>query len=560
MLRNLSAAFCLLLLLLQGLLCPIACCAAEPLSGGWKYILPQVSGRPIAGPVFITPVKPYDDPEWLPSPRPYSLPIPEGKTTLWLTTILPTDSTYHHPTLAFATVEQAVRVYLNAQLIYSYGAFGSEQNIYGLRWHLVELPRNYQGKQLSFHLYTDHPRRLGLIEGLSIGESNQQVGSLFRNDMLKWLALPMSALLLMILLPCWQLLPRQRSFILRLALFLLVFSAWLVTGMATFQEPGIIKMTTRDLICLISFYLMPILLILTAKEALPPKRARMMLILTCLCSGVLVAALVGELMGMRLLDSWLEFYLFFSWFALLAVAACLDIESSSGSEICGSLILPAAGLPVLQIAEILARVHILPLIICLWTLIVLWLLRHALNERQRLRIINSSLERSVAAARESAQIDALTKCYNRGQLQDTLIHETEIANATGAPLALLMFDLDHFKSINDTFGHDAGDQVLTGFAGLVRRHLDARHTFIRYGGEEFMVTCRGFTLAEAAEFADAIRADLCLAVLLPERQITCSIGISIWHGLEDSLAAFQKRADHAVYQAKGTGRNKVVTE
>jgi len=560
LLKNLSAAFCLLLLLLQGLLCPVACCAAEPLTGGWKYILPPDSGRPIAGPVFRTPVKPYDDPEWLPAPRPSALPIPEGRTTLWLTTILPTDSTYHRPTLAFATVEQAVRVYLNAELIYSYGAFGSEQNIYGLRWHLVELPRNYQGKQLSFHLYTDHPRRLGVLEGLTIGESNQQVGSLFLNDVLKWLALPMSALLLLILLPCWQLLPRQRSFILRLALFLLVFSIWLITGLSALQDPYIIRTSTRDLTCLISFYLLPILMIITAREALPPKRSRMTLVLTCLCSGVLVAALVGELMGKRLLDSWLEFYLFFTWFALLAVAACLDIESRSGSEICGSLVLPAAGLPVLQIIETLARVHIVPLIICLWTLIVLWLLRHALNERQRLRVINSSLKRSVAAAKESAQIDALTKCYNRGQLQDTLIHETEISNVTGAPLTLLMFDLDHFKSINDTFGHDAGDQVLIGFAGLVRRHLDARHTFIRYGGEEFMVTCRGFTVAEATEFADEIRADLCLAVLLPERQITCSIGISLWHGTGDSLGAFQKRADHALYQAKETGRNKVVTE
>lgn len=560
MLKNPAAVLCLLLLLIQGMLFPCSCSAAEPLKGGWKYMLTPDSDRSPSGFLFQASARPYDAPEWVPVERPVSLPIPAGATSLWLTTQLPEDYTYRHATLAFVTIEQAVRVYLGSHLVYSDGTFGLKQNTYGMKWHLVELPRNSQGKQLSFHLYTDHPRRLGLIDNITIGENDQQVGSLFRDDMLKWLAMPMSALLLLILLPCWQLLPRQRNFIIRLALFLIVFFLWLLTGMASLQDTGPIRPVTRTMLWLVSFYLMPILMIATAKEALPPQRSRLMLVLAALCSSFLIAALLGEFMGRRLLDSWLEFYLFFSWFALLVVAACLDIESREGSESCGSLVLPAAGLPLLQITEIFAKVHVMPLIICLWTLIVLWLLRHALNERQRLRVLNSRLERRVAAARESAQIDALTKCYNRGQLQDTLVHETEIANAAGTPLALLMFDLDHFKSVNDTYGHDAGDQVLIGFASLVRRHLDARHSFIRYGGEEFMVTCRGFTLTDAADFADAIRADLCLAVLLPERQITCSIGVSIWHGAEDSLAAFQKRADHAVYQAKETGRNKVVTE
>ena len=129
------------------------------------------------------------------------------------------------------------------------------------------------------------------------------------------------------------------------------------------------------------------------------------------------------------------------------------------------------------------------------------------------------------------------------------------------PFAMMMMDIDKFKSVNDTYGHAAGDRVLVGMADIVRRNLDARHTFIRYGGEEFMVICSMYTLTEAWELAEKIRTDLEKSVLLEGRQITCSIGVSYWHtGGNDSEKAMQERADKALYYAKNHGRNQCVME
>ena len=125
----------------------------------------------------------------------------------------------------------------------------------------------------------------------------------------------------------------------------------------------------------------------------------------------------------------------------------------------------------------------------------------------------------------------------------------------------MMFDIDFFKSVNDTYGHDAGDRVLIDFTRIIRRQLDARHTFIRYGGEEFVVLCRGFSLEEAKKLALEIGASVQDAAILEKRKITCSIGISQWHaGSSDSARQLLKRSDLALYAAKQNGRNQVAAE
>ena len=125
----------------------------------------------------------------------------------------------------------------------------------------------------------------------------------------------------------------------------------------------------------------------------------------------------------------------------------------------------------------------------------------------------------------------------------------------------MMFDIDFFKSVNDTYGHDAGDRVLIDFTRIIRRQLDARHTFIRYGGEEFVVLCRGFSREEAKKLALEIGASVQDAAILAKRRITCSIGISQWHaGSSDSARQLLKRSDLALYAAKQNGRNQVAAE
>jgi two-component system, cell cycle response regulator len=160
-----------------------------------------------------------------------------------------------------------------------------------------------------------------------------------------------------------------------------------------------------------------------------------------------------------------------------------------------------------------------------------------------------------------ASIDAFTGCYNKTYFNNTCDREVKKSKVTGHPLSLMLFDLDHFKNVNDNFGHDAGDYVLKVLADLIREH-GAREmdTFARYGGEEFVILLPKTTIKQAYEIAERIRKSVEDHSFVYEGDtlpITISIGIADYRqGVETGTDLF-KRADKAVYTAKGDGRNRV---
>ena len=159
-----------------------------------------------------------------------------------------------------------------------------------------------------------------------------------------------------------------------------------------------------------------------------------------------------------------------------------------------------------------------------------------------------------------ATADPLTDLYNRRQFIELL--EKELARAANhkRPLVLLIMDLDHFKSINDRFGHPAGDAVLKKVA-LALRGL-AREEFItaRIGGEEFAVVLPEHALAQAVRFAERLREGIAgLSLTLPggPQQVTVSIGAAAWENGMSGTGDLLRAADAQLYRAKQDGRNKV---
>ena len=156
--------------------------------------------------------------------------------------------------------------------------------------------------------------------------------------------------------------------------------------------------------------------------------------------------------------------------------------------------------------------------------------------------------------------DGLTQVANKRHFVDFL--EREIARATrhGRPLALVLFDVDHFKRFNDEYGHLAGDRVLQGIASVVARQVRRDELIARYGGEEFAVVLPETSVEEAALFCERIRADV-------EREqfefddeplhATISLGAAALEA-SDSVDALVARADGHLYRAKQAGRNRVV--
>ncbi|HSN96771.1 MAG TPA: GGDEF domain-containing protein, partial [Candidatus Nanopelagicales bacterium] len=158
--------------------------------------------------------------------------------------------------------------------------------------------------------------------------------------------------------------------------------------------------------------------------------------------------------------------------------------------------------------------------------------------------------------------DELTGAFNRKFFLDRLEAEIAYARRHNAPLAILLFDIDHFKRINDTYGHPTGDLVLARVAKLAGGTVRTEDVFARYGGEEFIVLCRGVPLENAGILAERLRALIEGSVFEHEgtrMPITVSIGVAALPEIpaETGLQLIAA-ADEALYEAKRTGRNRVL--
>jgi diguanylate cyclase (GGDEF)-like protein len=159
-----------------------------------------------------------------------------------------------------------------------------------------------------------------------------------------------------------------------------------------------------------------------------------------------------------------------------------------------------------------------------------------------------------------ATVDGLTQLYNQRAFRDRLREEVARAARTGQGMALLWLDLDHFKGVNDTWGHLCGDAVLRHVASLIQCHARGTDPCFRVGGEEFAVICPGATLHDAEAVAERIRAAAASHPLFTAGGpvvVTVSIGVTT-HGHGDTEEQLLQRADHALYEAKARGRNRVV--
>lgn len=160
-----------------------------------------------------------------------------------------------------------------------------------------------------------------------------------------------------------------------------------------------------------------------------------------------------------------------------------------------------------------------------------------------------------------ANTDGLTGCFNKTYFNTALDTQVKKTHITSQPLSLIIFDLDHFKHLNDNFGHDAGDFVLKEMAALIRSNgVREGDVFARYGGEEFVVLLPKTTLKQAFEIAERLRKlveDYPFMYDGNRLPVTASIGVADFRqGVQTGTDLF-KRADKAVYDSKNAGRNQV---
>jgi len=169
--------------------------------------------------------------------------------------------------------------------------------------------------------------------------------------------------------------------------------------------------------------------------------------------------------------------------------------------------------------------------------------------------ITSIAEESKAYAHD-AHYDVLTGVYNRSKLNDILDYEIKRAARENNDLSFVIIDIDHFKNVNDTYGHLVGDDVLIKMSALIQNHIRDTDTFARWGGEEFVLLLPNVDIDKAVSIANNLRIKIELEYFKEVNNITCSFGVTSYE-IDDDMSTITARADEALYEAKENGRNQV---
>ena len=251
------------------------------------------------------------------------------------------------------------------------------------------------------------------------------------------------------------------------------------------------------------------------------------------------------------------------------VVVSLDLANFDGLRLCSQLrsLERTRNVPILAIAESDSNGRLVrALEIGVNDYLVRPFDKHEMLARVRTQIrkkrYTERLRDSVQLSIEAAVTDPLTGLYNRRYMETHVGTLVDQAAARNKPLSVLVLDIDYFKSINDTYGHDAGDDVLQDFAIRIRKSIRGIDLACRYGGEEFVVVMPETDMAVATMVAERLRRRIA-SEPFPIQKGTRTIDVTISIGIaalapDDDAAAVIKRADQALYRAKRDGRNRVV--
>jgi diguanylate cyclase len=187
------------------------------------------------------------------------------------------------------------------------------------------------------------------------------------------------------------------------------------------------------------------------------------------------------------------------------------------------------------------------------------------GELARSRAQVEEMKRELRRLRDSAYLDHLTQIANRRHMDEVLAREITEARRHHSPLCFALGDLDHFKRLNDTYGHQVGDALLKHFAALLRNNIKGQDTAARFGGEEFAIIFPRTALYGASHITDRIREMLHETEFVLSRDQSAIGPVSVSFGVtqlrpDDDMGSLVRRADLMLYAAKRKGRNRIETD
>ena len=503
--------------------------------------------------------------DWQPYDYPALPPIPQGTKTVYLTWKIPETTPLFVNHILFATANQDAYVYLGNELIYMHGNWDDLTDTHGRTLHFLHINESLAGKQLTIMLHTGYANWLGSIDYFFIDSERSLIRKVSLTDAIyvASLSIALSLIVFLVMDLVWRGIDRRRTMQLYLIAFLVSFILW-TTGTSSFFSRMLSMPALWWEIHLMMLYIMPITFAKVIQEIVAPAYTKHIQNLIIIYMIVFVTATITEILG---LDGYMN--LLYLFYPILLVSCLVLIHTLLRSDweqypACryGSVAMISltifVGMDALhfeyhRFAGILSMT-----IFSIYAVIpfVFFLIREQMLTDARLAQQNETLSKELQESQDEAVRDFLTGAYNRHQLEDGIANYSALANERGFAFSFAIFDVDHFKSVNDTRGHLGGDKVLRQIADTIHARIDRRHLFIRYGGDEFVLLALHYDLAAMVAFCEHLRS------LLEQRLdgVTLSFGVSTWHGKKDRLRALIDRADRALYLSKEKGRNAVSAE
>ena len=563
------------------------------LASGWEYRWGDSPFEADGTPAWT---KTPSDTEWRATDAPSNPPGRGSHKLVWYRVRLPAGETPDAFVFIYS-IELAAELYVDGTLIYSWGDPGAEGRLpfQGWPWHLVPLPPGYGGRLLHVRAASDY-RLIGLLGDVLVGPGLQHTVRMVRHDLPRQLVAALSLVIAVVFMVLY--LHRREAPSLLLALVTAGLAVRVVSHMHSAQ---LIMRVPLAWEYVRAFSTMAVLALVTRllHEMLEPAYRRitgvMVVVQASLFALLLLAAAAG---AVRLCDTYTV--LDVAAVATMLLLGVLSVRGAlSGAAEARLLTANFLILAMLALYGILATNGMLPwsgeidyLLLFQFSVgLALILARRLLHfqrevegytgklseQAEQLRELNERLENKVAERtrqleranrrlREekiSLQItsitDGLTGLYNRTYALDRFEKELGKARRYGKRLSIIMLDLDHFKLVNDSYGHQAGDMVMQRVGALFRHILRESDLAGRYGGEEFLIVLPETDVEEAAQVAERIRSEI-QGFSWPRMDIRVTVSGGVAQFAGDTADQLLQRADYLLYRAKEMGRNRIIVE
>lgn len=514
--------------------------------------------------------KEQENASWQAIAFPSNPPDRHGQTNVWYRIPLPQALPYD-PTLYIFSIDLIAEFYLDGQKIYQYGTFDAtgKGKFIGWPWHMISLPKDAGGKHLYVRVYSDYPD-IGLWGEAVIASKSSHILNMFRGDFFR-ISIGSVALFVgvLFLAGCVLRFSNLETFLLS-SLFLtqgldLMLSAKSIQFF--FQFP----LLERYLMSF-NYFFFPVGMAAFLERIAGVGPFGLVRRIWQAHLAFLVVAIGGALAGLFNLSSTYPafdyMYYFFSLPILTLWAIRAALREPQEMRVVATGLLVVSGYWAYSslvswgiIAWTEPEQHLVMFVcLCLFGYVVIRRLLHVEDLKKanaQLSLANAQLNHMQQNLKRLAMTDHLTGVFNRKKLDEMLRYERLRAERDNGIFGVILLDIDDFKKVNDTFGHQVGDEVLIKFGKLLQSSVRAVDTVGRWGGEEFLIICPQTDAEGLEHLAQSLCRQVGETIFAEAGHQTASFGLAIFQK-EETVDNLIMRADKALYVAKSEGKNKVV--